>query len=77
MPTRLVLLGVAIAAHAVLAQLIYAGILVDVPVPEEQRRVGGDLVYYGGDIAELLLAWPSSLPGDPPAGRHPHRHHIR
>jgi putative membrane protein len=55
-PTRLVLLGVAIAAHAVLAQLIYAGLLVDLPVPDDQRRAGGDLMYYGGDTAELLLA---------------------
>jgi putative membrane protein len=55
-PTRIVVLGVAIAAHAVLAQLIYAGILVDVAVPDAERRAAGDLMYYGGDIAELLLA---------------------
>ncbi|MEV4351300.1 cytochrome c oxidase assembly protein [Actinoplanes sp. NPDC049596] len=54
-PARLVVLGVAIAFHAVLSQLIYAG-LVDLPVPAADRRAGAELMYYGGDIAELLLA---------------------
>jgi len=55
-PARLVVLGVAITAHAVLAQLIYAGILVEIVAPDGQRRAAGDLMYYGGDLAELLLA---------------------
>jgi putative membrane protein len=55
-PVRLVLLGVAIAVHAVLSQLMYAGIYVDLPVPPDQRQGGAALMYYGGDIAELLLA---------------------
>lgn len=55
-PARLVLLGIAIAVHATLAQLIYAGIGVAVPVPPAERRGGAELMYYGGDIAELLLA---------------------
>ena len=55
-PFRLVVLGVAIAAHAVLAQLIYAGALVQIPVPPAELRGAADLMYYGGDIAELLLA---------------------
>lgn len=55
-PVRLVVLGVAIAAHAVLAQLMYAGLFVQVPAPPEQLRGAGELMYYGGDIAELLLA---------------------
>jgi putative membrane protein len=56
-PARLVVLGVAIAGHAVLSQLLYAGaFVVDVPVPPDQRRGGAELMYYGGDIAELLLA---------------------
>lgn len=55
-PARLVVLGAAITAHAILAQLLYAGSLVDIPVPDQQRRAAGDLMYYGGDIAELLLA---------------------
>lgn len=55
-PARLVVLGVAIVGHAVLAQLIYAGLFVDLPVPAGERRAGGDLMYFSGDIAELLLA---------------------
>jgi putative membrane protein len=55
-PVRLVLLGVAIAVHAVLSQLMYAGIYVDLPVPADQRQGGATLMYYGGDVAELLLA---------------------
>lgn len=55
-PARLVVLGVAIAGHAVLAQLLYAGAFVQVSVPANQLRAGGDLMYYGGDIGELLLA---------------------
>jgi putative membrane protein len=55
-PARLVILGVAIAAHAFLAQLIYAGIFIQVPASAGERRGAADLMYYGGDIAELLLA---------------------
>lgn len=55
-PVRLVVLGIAVAAHAVISQLMYAGIFVQIPVPPEQRRGGGELMYYGGDIGELLLA---------------------
>jgi len=55
-PFRLVVLGVAIAAHASLAQLIYAGALVQIPAPPVELRGAADLMYYGGDIAELLLA---------------------
>ncbi|XVV17336.1 cytochrome c oxidase assembly protein [Actinoplanes sp. CA-131856] len=55
-PARLVILGVAVAFHAVLSQLMYAGALVDLPVPAAERRGGADLMYYGGDIAELMLA---------------------
>ncbi|KHD76997.1 cytochrome C oxidase assembly protein [Actinoplanes utahensis] len=55
-PRRLLILGVAVAFHAVFSQLMYAGIGVDLPVPAEQRRGGAELMYYGGDIAELLLA---------------------
>lgn len=55
--TRLVLLGIAIAVHAVLSQLMYAGIGVDLPVPTAARQAGAQLMYFGGDIAELLLAF--------------------
>ncbi|MFC6086076.1 cytochrome c oxidase assembly protein [Sphaerisporangium aureirubrum] len=56
-PHRLLTLGVAIAAHATLSQLMYAGLLVDIPAPADQLRGAAELMYYGGDIAELLLAF--------------------
>ncbi|MEO3783648.1 cytochrome c oxidase assembly protein [Actinocorallia sp. B10E7] len=55
-PARLVVLGVAIAVHAVVSQLLYAGFLIGVHAPVDQVRGGAELMYYGGDIAELLLA---------------------
>ncbi|MED7926064.1 cytochrome c oxidase assembly protein [Nonomuraea sp. LP-02] len=55
-PARLVVLGVAVAAHAGLSQLMYAGLWVDLPVPAAQRTGGAEIMYYGGDLAELLLA---------------------
>lgn len=55
-PARLVVLGAAIAGHAVISQLMYAGLFVRVPVPPGQLQGAGELMYYGGDIAELLLA---------------------
>lgn len=55
-PARLVVLGVAIAGHAVLAQLLYAGMLPHVRAPAHDLKAGADLMYYAGDIAELLLA---------------------
>jgi putative membrane protein len=56
-PARLVILGVAIAGHAVLSQLLYAGLFVQVPAAAVQLRQAGELMYYTGDIAELLLAF--------------------
>lgn len=56
-PLRLVVLGVAITVHATLSQLMYAGLAVDVPVPAAQLRGAAEIMYYGGDIAELLLAF--------------------
>lgn len=55
-PWRLVVLGVAIALHAAMAQLMYAGLAVDIPAPAGQVRGAAEIMYYGGDIAELLLA---------------------
>ncbi|MEU6995505.1 cytochrome c oxidase assembly protein [Streptomyces sp. NPDC046465] len=55
-PVRLVCLGVAIAAHAVISQLMYGGFLTDIHAPVEEVRGGAEIMYYGGDIAELLLA---------------------
>ncbi|WP_225810536.1 cytochrome c oxidase assembly protein [Streptomyces spinosus] len=53
---RLVCLGCAIAVHASIAQLMYGGywVAVDAPVPQVQGAA--EIMYYGGDIAELLLA---------------------
>ncbi|MGM0928687.1 MAG: cytochrome c oxidase assembly protein [Actinomycetota bacterium] len=56
-PTRLVVLGVAIAGHAVLSQLLYAGLFIQVPAAASELRLAGELMHYGGDIAELLLAF--------------------
>ncbi|SCG66082.1 hypothetical protein GA0070560_12289 [Micromonospora halophytica] len=43
------------AAHATLAQLMYAG-LVDAAAPGAQLRVAATLMYYVGDLVEILLA---------------------
>jgi putative membrane protein len=55
-PVRLVVLGVAVAVHASVSQLLYAGVLVAVHEPVQELRTAGDLRYYGGDTVELLLA---------------------
>ncbi|GIH97694.1 cytochrome c oxidase assembly protein [Planobispora siamensis] len=66
-PFRLVVLGAAVAGHAVVSQLMYAGILPVPGVPADQRRGGAELMYYGGDIAELLLALALLVTWRPPA----------
>ncbi|MCX4791969.1 cytochrome c oxidase assembly protein [Streptomyces sp. NBC_01221] len=53
---RLVYLGFAIAAHALIAQAMYGGFFVDIHAPIDQVQQGAEIMYYGGDIAELLLA---------------------
>lgn len=53
---RLVVLGVAIAAHAVISQLMYGGFGINIHAPVDQVQGGAQIMYYGGDIAELLLA---------------------
>ncbi|WP_078853153.1 cytochrome c oxidase assembly protein [Streptomyces sp. NRRL S-1824] len=55
-PARLVTLGAAIATHATISQLMYGGFLIDMHAPISQVRGGAEIMYYGGDIAELLLA---------------------
>ena len=55
-PTRLVVLGIAVAAHATISQLIYGGFLINIHAPINQIQGGAEIMYYGGDIAELLLA---------------------
>ncbi|WEH42040.1 cytochrome c oxidase assembly protein [Streptomyces sp. AM 2-1-1] len=54
--TRLVYLGIAVASHALISQALYGGFFVDVPAPVDQVQRGAEIMYYGGDIAELLLA---------------------
>ncbi|MEV1008574.1 cytochrome c oxidase assembly protein [Streptomyces sp. NPDC049881] len=54
--TRLVWLGCAIALHAVVSQLMYGGYWTHIHAPIPEVRGGAELMYYGGDIAELLLA---------------------
>ncbi|MGW5061792.1 DUF2243 domain-containing protein [Streptomyces sp. NPDC004096] len=53
---RLVYLGAAITTHALIAQAMYGGIFVDIHAPISQVQQGAEIMYYGGDIAELLLA---------------------
>jgi putative membrane protein len=54
--SRLAYLGVAIAAHALISEAMYGGFFVDIHAPVEQVQQGAEIMYYGGDIAELLLA---------------------
>ncbi|MER5476919.1 cytochrome c oxidase assembly protein [Streptomyces sp. NPDC002734] len=55
-PARLVYLAAAIAAHALVSQALYGGFHVYVDAPVAQLRQGAELMYWGGDLAELLLA---------------------
>ncbi|MEV4413845.1 cytochrome c oxidase assembly protein [Catellatospora sp. NPDC049609] len=72
-PARLVVLGVAVFAHATISQLLYAGAFTTADAPVADRRAGAELMYYGGDIAELLIAfallatWRPRRPGPPTA----------
>ena len=50
-PVRLVVLGVAIAAHAGFSQYLYA------TAPGADQQAGATVMYYGGDLVELLLAF--------------------
>jgi len=56
-PGRLVVLGFAVVAHSVMAQMLYAGLYVAVPASVDQRHRAAELMYYGGDITEMLLAF--------------------
>ena len=72
---RLVALGLAIAVHAGLSQLLYAGVLGQVTATAVERRGAAEWMYYGGDLAELALAvalvvgWRPARPR--PAGQRP------
>jgi putative membrane protein len=56
-PMRLVVLGLAVVIHSVLAQMLYAGAFVKIPTPAAQLQRSAELMYYGGDISEMLLAF--------------------
>ena len=56
-PTRLVVLGIAIVLHSVVSQMLYAGMFVTLQAPTWQLQQAAELMYYGGDITELLLAF--------------------
>lgn len=56
-PARLVVLGVAVVIHSIMAQMLYAGLFVAIPAPADQLRRSAELMYYGGDITEMLLAF--------------------
>ncbi len=56
-PMRLIVLGVAVVIHSVLSQLLYAGWHVAVVAPAAQLQHAAELMYYGGDITEMLLAF--------------------
>lgn len=58
-PTRIAVLIVAAGAHAYLAKLLYAGateLPPDAGYPPELVRQAAQIMYYGGDLAELLIA---------------------
>lgn len=54
--TRLVALTAAAAGHNVLAKLLYAHALPGAAGPVADRLAGAQLLYYGGDVADALLA---------------------
>jgi putative membrane protein len=66
---RLVVLGIAIAAHATISQLMYGGFYADIHAPITQVQGGAQIMYYGGDIAELLLATALVATWRPPGKR--------
>ncbi|WP_419805253.1 cytochrome c oxidase assembly protein [Terriglobus sp.] len=56
-PVRLAVLGAAVVIHSVLSQLLYAGWHFRVATSVLQRHGAAELMYYGGDITEMLLAF--------------------
>jgi putative membrane protein len=75
-PTRLLVLGAAVVIHSVLSQLLYAGWHVAVIAPSAQLQHAAELMYYGGDIAEMLLAF-ALVTSWHPVRNHPEAFHTR
>lgn len=57
-PARLVVLGLAMAAHAILAKLMYGYGFPRVPDGAAEIESAAMLMYYGGDVAEIVIAVP-------------------
>ncbi|MDO8336224.1 MAG: cytochrome c oxidase assembly protein [Candidatus Saccharibacteria bacterium] len=54
---RISILFVSIAAHALLAKLIYAQIIpIDLGYPLIEIQTAAKMMYYGGDVAEIIIA---------------------
>lgn len=70
-PCAVVYLGCAIALHAEISQLMYGGLWIEIQAPIAQVQGGAEIMYYGGGIAELLLAAVSSPLGAPSAAHVP------
>lgn len=56
-PARLVVLGIAVVIHSIMSQMLYAGLFVAISAPADQLQRSAELMYYGGDITEMLLAF--------------------
>ena len=57
MAVRVVVLLAAVAAHAILGKLMYAHLYPrGTPFNADEIRGAAEMMYYGGDLAELLLA---------------------
>lgn len=55
--TRLIALFLSMAAHAYLSKIMYAYYLPQgTPHSADQIRIAAQLMYYGGDLAEIMLA---------------------
>ena len=50
-------LGSQVVMHSVISQMLYAGLFVSIMAPVEQLHRGAELMYFGGDISEMLLAF--------------------
>ena len=43
--------------HSIMSQMLYAGLFVAISAPADQLQRSAELMYYGGDITEMLLAF--------------------